>query len=81
MDNKEFSKQLENRTKKFAISVISLSASLPVSPEGKVLRNQFTKSGTSIGRITERQTVPEVKQISVIKSRFAKVSRMRQLTG
>lgn len=26
-----------------------LSASLPDSPEGKVLRNQFTKSGTSIG--------------------------------
>jgi len=49
MDNKEFSKQLEIRTKKFAISVIRLSASLPGSPEGRVIRNQFTKSGTSIG--------------------------------
>jgi four helix bundle protein len=49
MDNKEFGKQLENRTKKFAISVIRLSASLPSSPEGKAIRNQLTKSGTSIG--------------------------------
>lgn len=49
MDNKEFSKQLENRTKKFAISIIKLSVSLPNTPEGKVIRNQITKSGTSIG--------------------------------
>src|SRR3989337_1131074 len=49
MDNKEFSKQLEERTKKFAISVIKLSVSLPNTTEGKVIRNQFTKSGTSIG--------------------------------
>lgn len=49
MDNKEFGKQLEDRTKKFAISIIKLSASLPDTTEGKVIRNQITKSGTSIG--------------------------------
>ena len=49
MDNKEFSKQLQSRTKKFAISIIRLSASLANTPESKVLRNQITKSGTSIG--------------------------------
>lgn len=49
MDNKEFGKQIENRTKKFAIAIIKLSASLLNSSEGKVLRNQITKSGTSIG--------------------------------
>lgn len=49
MDNKEFSKLLEERTKKFAIDIIRLSASLPNTPEGKVIRNQITKSGTSIG--------------------------------
>ncbi len=49
MDNKEFSKQLEIRTKKFAISIIKLSASLPNTPEGKVIKYQLTKSGTSIG--------------------------------
>src|SRR5664280_1072283 len=49
MDNKEFGRQLENRTKKFAISVIRLSSSIPPTTEGRVIRNQFTKSGTSIG--------------------------------
>lgn len=49
MENKEFGKQLELRTKKFAISIIKLSSSLPDSVEGKVIRNQITKSGTSIG--------------------------------
>ena len=49
MENKEFAKQLEKRTKKFAIDIIKLSASLPSTPEGRVIRNQVTKSGTSIG--------------------------------
>ena len=49
MDNKEFSKRLEDRTNKFAISIIKLSSLLPNTPEGKVIRNQITKSGSSIG--------------------------------
>ena len=49
MDNKEFSKELESRTLKFAVSIIRLSAALPNTPEGMVVRNQITKSGTSIG--------------------------------
>jgi len=49
MENKEFSKRLEKRTKAFAIRIIKLSISLPNSVEGKIIRNQMTKSGTSIG--------------------------------
>ena len=49
MDNKEFSKQLEKRTKDFAVKVISLSTILPDTLEARVVRNQITKSGTSIG--------------------------------
>jgi len=49
MNNKEFSKELENRTKIFAINIIKLSSSFPNTPESKVIRNQLTKSGTSIG--------------------------------
>ena len=49
VENKEFSKELESRTKKFAIQIISLSSTLPFTPESKVIRNQITKSGTSIG--------------------------------
>lgn len=48
-DNKEFSKELEQRTRKFAVSIIKLSAKLPMIPESKVIRNQITKSGTSVG--------------------------------
>ena len=49
MDNKEFSRQLEERTKKFAIMVIRLSSQLPDTPEGRIIRRQFSKSGTSVG--------------------------------
>ena len=49
MNNKEFSKQLEDRTKKIAIRIIKLSIRLPNTPEGKVIKNQITKSGTSVG--------------------------------
>jgi four helix bundle protein len=49
MDNKEFSKALEERSKKFAVKIIRLSSSLPNTTEANVVRNQITKSGTSIG--------------------------------
>jgi four helix bundle protein len=49
MDNKEFSKELEKRTRKFAVRIIQLSAKLPNTSEGIVIRNQITKAGTSIG--------------------------------
>jgi four helix bundle protein len=51
MDNKEFSKKLETRTKAFAIWIIRLSATLPNTLEGKIVRNQLTKAGTSIGAL------------------------------
>ena len=35
--------------KKFAINIIQLSSALPRMPESNVIRNQITKSGTSIG--------------------------------
>jgi four helix bundle protein len=49
MDNKEFAKELEKRTRKFAIQIIRLSADLPNTPEARIVRNQITKAGTSIG--------------------------------
>ncbi|MBU2952062.1 four helix bundle protein [Tamlana agarivorans] len=49
MNNKEFAKQLEYRTRQFGISIIKLSSVLPNSIEAKVIKNQITKSGTSIG--------------------------------
>ncbi|MGE0079192.1 MAG: four helix bundle protein [Bacteroidales bacterium] len=49
MDNKTFGKILEERTKKFAISTIRISTSLPNTTEAKVIRNQLTKSASSVG--------------------------------
>ena len=49
MTNKEFAEKLEKRTIKFAIEVLNLSASLPSTTEALVVRNQLTKSGTSVG--------------------------------
>jgi len=40
---------LELRTKAFAIRIIKLSAILPNTVEGRIIRNQLTKAGTSIG--------------------------------
>ena len=49
VDNKEFAKELEKRTREFAVRIIRLSGTLPNTPEGRVIRTQITKSGTSIG--------------------------------
>ncbi len=49
MENKEFSKKLEERTRAFAIRIIRLSILLPNTVEGKIIRNQLTKAGTNIG--------------------------------
>jgi len=49
MDNKEFAKELEKRTKIFAVRILRLSAKLPKTVEARVIRNQISKSGTSVG--------------------------------
>ena len=49
MDNKQFARQLEERTLNFAVRIIGLSSKLPNTSEGWVVRNQLTKAGTSVG--------------------------------
>ena len=49
MNNKEFAKQLEERTREFAVRIIRLLCMLPNTPEARVIRSQMTKSGTSVG--------------------------------
>jgi four helix bundle protein len=44
-----FAGELEKRTLRFAVMIIRLSATLPNTPEGRVVRNQIAKSGTSAG--------------------------------
>ncbi len=49
MDRKKFAKDLEKRTRRFAVNIIRLSMTLPDTPESRIVRNQLTKAGTSIG--------------------------------
>ena len=49
MDNVEFAKKLEARTLGFAVLIIRLSAKLPNTPEGRIIREQLIKAATSIG--------------------------------
>ena len=49
LNNREFSKALEERTRRFALEIIRLSGALPHTTEGGFVRQQITKSGTSIG--------------------------------
>ncbi|MDJ0830622.1 MAG: four helix bundle protein [Desulfobacterales bacterium] len=49
MQNKDFAQKLEKRTKEFAVAIIRLSSRLPKTPECRVIKNQITKSGSSIG--------------------------------
>jgi four helix bundle protein len=46
---REFVRQLERRTLEFAVRIIRLSSILPNTAEGKVVKTQLTKCGTSIG--------------------------------
>ncbi len=46
---KRFAGELERRTRNFAVQIIRLSANLPSTPEGRVIRSQLTRAGTSIG--------------------------------
>jgi four helix bundle protein len=49
MKNQDFGRLLEQRTTDFAIRIIKFSTSLSKSIESGVVRNQLTKSATSIG--------------------------------
>jgi len=44
-DPRAFAKELEQRTKRFAVAVIRLSAKLPKTVESKIIRGQLTKAG------------------------------------
>jgi hypothetical protein len=47
-DVKKFGKELEERTRQFSIKIIRLSSTLPNTPEGRAIRTQMTKAGTSV---------------------------------
>jgi len=42
-------KNLQNRTKQFAVNVIRFSRSLPLDPANREIQNQLLRSATSVG--------------------------------
>jgi four helix bundle protein len=81
MDNKEFSKVLEKRTLQFAVAVIKMPASLPETVEGRVIRNQITKSGTSVGANYREANRSRNKPDLKTKSPLVKVKQVKPATG
>ena len=49
MSNRDFAKELEERTKRFTIRILKMSSYLPNTPEGRVVKYQISKSGSSVG--------------------------------
>ena len=49
MNRKEKAKELEGRTKRFAVQIIELAGELPNTEAGKIVKYQMVKAGTSIG--------------------------------
>ncbi len=81
MNNKEFGKELELRTKKFAISILKLSALLPNSTEAKVIKNQISKSETSVGANYRESNRARSKLILRIRLRYVRQRLVKQLIG
>ena len=49
MGNREFAKELENRTKKFSVNIIRFTFSIPKTIEYHIIKTQLIKSATSVG--------------------------------
>ena len=81
MNKKEFARELEKRTREFAVRLIRLSRSLPDTPEGKVIRTQITKPEHQSVQIIEKPIGPEAKQILRTRLRFVKVKPAKHSTA
>ena len=81
MDNKEFAGQLEKRTQRFAVTIIELSTKLPNTEEARVIRNQITKSGTSIGANCREANRARSKADFKKRSEFVRAKPAKRSTG
>ncbi len=81
MKNKEFAREMERRTLQFAVRIIRLASHLPTTAEGKVVRNQMTKSGTSIGANYREANELEAGLISRTGFRYVRLRQAKHSTG
>ena len=49
LDMKKFEDEMKERTKKFSLRILKLSQALPITEEGRVIKRQIVRSGTSVG--------------------------------
>lgn len=80
-DIKKFAKELEQRRKQFAIDIIRLSFTLPNTPEGRTIRSQLTKAGTSVAANYREANRPGVKRISGTRFLFVRLRPVKHSTG
>jgi hypothetical protein len=81
MDNKEFGKRLEERTRKFAVRIIRLSTNYRTLLREGLLETRSRNAGLLLGQIIEKPIAPEVKRISEIRLRFVKVKPVKPFIG
>jgi len=71
MSRIERARELQNRTKKFALRIISAFSRLPKTEEARVLGRQFLRSGTSVAAnyraaCRARSTADFISKISIV---------------
>ncbi len=81
MNNKVFGEKQENRPRKFAISIITLSGLLPNTTESPVIKNMVTKSVTSIGANYREVNRARSKADFKKKLKYVEGKPMKQFTG
>jgi hypothetical protein len=82
MDIKEFSKELEKRTRRFTVSMIQLSTTLPNSPEGRaVYEIKLHNLELLLVQIIAKPIEPEASPISETRLRFVKVRQVKRSIG
>lgn len=62
--------KLIDLSKKFAIDIVNLCTEVKENRKGNVLLNQLLRSGTSIGAISMKQIMRQVKRISLTSFRL-----------
>ena len=81
MDNKDFSKELEKRTKKFAIKIIQLSSNLLIPRKVLLSEGKLQNPAPRLVQTTAKPIEQGAGQISKIKSKFVKLKPVKHNIG
>jgi hypothetical protein len=79
--NKEFSKNLEERPRRFGVKIVFLSSGLPIHQRQKLYGIKLPNRERLLERTTGKLIAPEERQILGAELRFVKVKRVKRNTG